>query len=205
MRPALLRERVRLLLGRAVGVPATLAVAFVLACPAPLLAQDAPRPQLEARTDATSDFGRLFDSVVATTAKNFWDKARLASIGWEKRAVEVRQRVVEAPNLEDAARQALDRSDAEAHAIEEHQTDHGALGSEHVRPELRHHLRAGGAPGSHQIARDAVEVEDRQPAGSQPAHHARFAAPDAAGDPHPQHGSPPGLTRSGWPPAPCSS
>ena len=34
----------------------------------------------------------------------FWDKDRLAAIGWEKRAAEARQSVVEAPSLEEAAR-----------------------------------------------------------------------------------------------------
>ena len=73
----------------------TLAVALVLAFPAALLAQDAPRPELESKgASATQDFGRLFDAVVETTAKNFWDKERLAAIGWDKRAAEVRQSVV---------------------------------------------------------------------------------------------------------------
>ena len=51
----------------------------------------------------TQDFGRLFDAVVETTAKNFWDKERLIAIGWKKRAAEVRQSVVDAPSLEEAA------------------------------------------------------------------------------------------------------
>jgi carboxyl-terminal processing protease len=82
----------------------TLVVVLALAVPAALLAQDAPRPRLEAKSAAaTQDFGRLFDAVVETTAKNFWDKERLAAIGWNKRAAEVRQSVVEARGLEEAA------------------------------------------------------------------------------------------------------
>jgi len=82
----------------------TLAVVLALAFPAALLAQEAPRPALEAEsTAATQDVGRLFDAVVEATAKNFWDKERLAAIGWDKRAAVVRQSVVEAPSLEEAA------------------------------------------------------------------------------------------------------
>jgi carboxyl-terminal processing protease len=49
-------------------------------------------------------FGELFDAVVDRTAKSFWDKDRLAAVGWEKRAAETRQSVVEAPDLDEAAR-----------------------------------------------------------------------------------------------------
>lgn len=83
----------------------TLAVVLALACPTALLAQEAPRPQPEAKSaPATEGFGPLFDAVVTTTAKSFWDKERLATVGWEQRAAEVRPSVVEAPNLEEAAR-----------------------------------------------------------------------------------------------------
>ena len=37
-------------------------------------------------------------------SKEFWDKERLAEVGWSKRAAEVRQSVVDAPSLEEAAR-----------------------------------------------------------------------------------------------------
>lgn len=88
-------------LGRAVG---TFVVVFALAFPAALLAQDAPRPELESKgASATQDFGRLFDAVVETTAKNFWDKERLAAINWKVRAAEMRQSVVEAGSLDAAA------------------------------------------------------------------------------------------------------
>jgi carboxyl-terminal processing protease len=98
---------------RAVGGPlsgsivrslATLVLALVLAAQAPSSAQDVPRPPVDAASaPAKEDFGRLFDAVVETTAKSFWDKERLADIGWEKRAAEVRQSVVDATSLEQAA------------------------------------------------------------------------------------------------------
>jgi carboxyl-terminal processing protease len=74
--------------------------------PLPALPQEAARPSdaAAAETRAEHDFGKLLDAVVAATVKSFWDKERLAEIGWEKRAAEVRQGIVEAPNLEEAAR-----------------------------------------------------------------------------------------------------
>jgi carboxyl-terminal processing protease len=84
---------------------AALVLALGLAGPSPLLAQDAARPQPASQAAPKSeDFGRLFDAVVEATAKNFWDKERLKDIGWEKRAAEVRQSVVEAPSLDKAAK-----------------------------------------------------------------------------------------------------
>jgi carboxyl-terminal processing protease len=59
-------------------------------------------PAAQARTER--DFGKLFDAVVEKTAKQFWDKDRLAAVGWDKRAGEVRQSVADAPDLEEAAR-----------------------------------------------------------------------------------------------------
>jgi carboxyl-terminal processing protease len=90
------------------------ALAIAVAIPAAPLAQEVRRlqteapkleaPKLEAkRTASATDFGALFDAVVSTTAKSFWDKDRLASVGWEKRAAEVRQSVVDAPSLDEAA------------------------------------------------------------------------------------------------------
>ena len=95
------RHRAGLRLSRA-----AFALAFVLPLATPTaLAQEAPQSQLQAKV-ATSpdDFGALFDAVVTTTSKSFWDKERLAAIGWEKRAAEARQSVVEAASLEEAAR-----------------------------------------------------------------------------------------------------
>lgn len=56
-----------------------------------------------AQVSVEGDFGKLLDAVVEKTAKGFWDKDRLAQVGWEKRAAEVRQSVAEAPSLEEAA------------------------------------------------------------------------------------------------------
>ena len=46
------------------------------------------------------DLGRLFDAVVATTKKSFWDKQRLSD--WQRRAAEVRPAIVAAASLSDA-------------------------------------------------------------------------------------------------------
>lgn len=86
-------------------VIAGLIAVLLLAPAAPLSAQEAQRVELQAeRVPATADFGKLLDAVVERTAKSFWDKGRLAEVGWRKRAAEVRQGVVESPTLEEAAR-----------------------------------------------------------------------------------------------------
>src|SRR5262249_49397399 len=84
---------------------AALLVVFLLA-PAPRLpAQEALRIRLKVEpAPQAAEFGKLFDAVVEQTAKSFWDKERLTEIGWRKRAAEVRQSVVDAPTLEEAAR-----------------------------------------------------------------------------------------------------
>jgi len=81
---------------------ALVAAAVPMASPwAPLVARaEAPAAQ----ATAGSDFGKLLDAVVAKTAKEFWDKERLAQIEWDKRAAEARQGVVDAPDLAEAAR-----------------------------------------------------------------------------------------------------
>ena len=56
------------------------------------------------RAPANAELGKLFDAVVERIAKSFWDNDRLAAVDWGKRAAEARQSVVEAPNLEEAAR-----------------------------------------------------------------------------------------------------
>jgi carboxyl-terminal processing protease len=65
-------------------------------------------PTREARAEPQAGraaaFGELFDAVVDRTAKSFWDKDRLVAVGWEKRAAETRQSVMEAPDLDEAAR-----------------------------------------------------------------------------------------------------
>jgi carboxyl-terminal processing protease len=84
---------------------AGLFAAILLASAAPLPAQEVPRAELHAEpAPAPTELGKLFDAVVETTAKHFWDKERLTEAGWEQRAAEVRQSVVDAPNLEEAAR-----------------------------------------------------------------------------------------------------
>jgi carboxyl-terminal processing protease len=67
---------------------------------APPARADAPAAQ----ASTTSEFGKLFDAVVEKTAKEFWDKERLAQIGWDKRAADARPSVVDAPTIEEAAR-----------------------------------------------------------------------------------------------------
>src|SRR5262245_3628703 len=57
-----------------------------------------------AHASAGSDLGTLFDAVVERTSKSFWDKERLAEVGWDRRAAEVRQSVIDAPSLEEPAR-----------------------------------------------------------------------------------------------------
>ncbi|MBX9592090.1 MAG: PDZ domain-containing protein [Hyphomonadaceae bacterium] len=104
-----LQARDRCWRGRIARLCAAFVVAAALAAPTVLLAQEAPRPQPEVQgapqgASTTEEFGRLFDAVVATTAKNFWDKERLSTVGWEKRAAEARPSVIEAPSLEEAAR-----------------------------------------------------------------------------------------------------
>ena len=80
-------------------------VALGLAMPGPLLAQETARPQVESAPAARAqDFGPLFDGVVEKIGKHFWDKDRLAAIGWDKRAAEARPSVVEAPTVDEAAR-----------------------------------------------------------------------------------------------------
>jgi carboxyl-terminal processing protease len=83
---------------------AGLVAAFLLVSP-PLSAQEAARAQRQAeRAPAAAELGKLFDAVVEKTAKHFWDREKLAALGWEQRASEVRQSVVGAPSLEEAAR-----------------------------------------------------------------------------------------------------
>jgi len=80
---------------------AALVLSVAVACGAPpAVHAEAPAAQ----PSAASDYGKLLDAVVEKTAKQFWDKDRLAALGWQKRAAEVRQSVVDAPDLGEAAR-----------------------------------------------------------------------------------------------------
>lgn len=73
--------------------------------PLPAVAQEATQQAAAAReARAEQDFGKLFDAVVETTRKRFWDQDRLNEVGWEARAGTVRSSVIEAPSLDDAAR-----------------------------------------------------------------------------------------------------
>jgi carboxyl-terminal processing protease len=80
-------------------------VALCVLAPQQGLAQEAPRAQID-RSDAEADknLSALFDAVVERIAKSFWDKDLIASSGWERRAAEVRQSVIEAPSHAEAAR-----------------------------------------------------------------------------------------------------
>jgi len=75
-------------------------VAGAAAWAPPVARAEAPAAQASAGTD----FGKLLDAVVERTAKEFWDKERLAQVEWDKRAAEARQGVVDAPDLGEAAR-----------------------------------------------------------------------------------------------------
>jgi carboxyl-terminal processing protease len=84
--------------------PALLAV-LVLTGASALRAQEATRAPTDIEAVSTpAEFGKLFDSVVETIQKSFFDAERLTQVGWAERARQVRQSVVEAPNLDEAAR-----------------------------------------------------------------------------------------------------
>jgi carboxyl-terminal processing protease len=84
---------------------AAVTLALALALPSRARAEETPRAQLcEQGAGVTQDWRALFDAVVETTAKSFWDKDQLAKVGWDKRAADLRQGVVEAPSLKEAAR-----------------------------------------------------------------------------------------------------
>jgi carboxyl-terminal processing protease len=78
-------------------------MALTLAVCVPALAQQAPQAA-PAAIAASQDFGPLFDAVVETTAKSFWDKERLDAVDWPRLAAKARPGVLEAPNLDEAAR-----------------------------------------------------------------------------------------------------
>jgi carboxyl-terminal processing protease len=81
-----------------------LALVFCLP-PAAALPQEAPsRQPHRPAAETNKGFAALFDAVVERTVKSFWDKDLLARIGWEHRAAEVRQSVVNAPSHAEAAR-----------------------------------------------------------------------------------------------------
>jgi carboxyl-terminal processing protease len=81
-----------------------LAGAVLLAAAAPWTPPVARAEAPAAQASVERDLEKLFDAVVEKTAKAFWDKGRLAEIGWDKRAAQLRQGVVDAPDLDEAAR-----------------------------------------------------------------------------------------------------
>ncbi len=84
---------------------AFLAAALATGLPIAVAAREARRADQTALTAPTrEELGRLFDAVVETINRSFWDSERLTAIGWQQRAAQVRQSIVEAPSLEAAAR-----------------------------------------------------------------------------------------------------
>ena len=90
----------------------TLALLGLLAAelvPVKGLAQEAPavageRSSAEAEQATDKGFAPLFDAVVERIGKSFWNKDLIANSGWQRRAAEVRQSVLEAPTHAEAAR-----------------------------------------------------------------------------------------------------
>src|SRR5262245_1089872 len=82
--------------------PAHLVLAALLGCCVALW----PRRKAGAEPQAVraAAFTKLFDALLDRTAKSFWDKDRLAAVGWGWRAAQARPGVVEAPDLDEAAR-----------------------------------------------------------------------------------------------------
>ena len=69
-----------------------IAVLLLAAHASPWTAARAPAASSLARAEVpasstSTDHGKLFDAVAERTAKDFWDKERLATVGWEKRAM----------------------------------------------------------------------------------------------------------------------
>jgi carboxyl-terminal processing protease len=102
---ARLRHRAGLPKARAAALRAGILALVGLLLPAAALPQEAPSalPNHSA-AETNKGFAALFDAVVERTSKSFWDKDLLARSGWERRAAEVRQSVVDAPTHAEAAR-----------------------------------------------------------------------------------------------------
>jgi carboxyl-terminal processing protease len=100
-----LRQRGPFINARAAALRASVLALMCLLLPAAALPQEASRAAAEpAATETDKGFAGLFDAVVERTGKSFWDKDLIQRSGWERRAREVRQSVVEAPNHAEAAR-----------------------------------------------------------------------------------------------------
>ena len=94
---------------RRVGLSGALAAVLLLAIGLGAahisLAQDSPRAEHEfERASSREEFGRLFDAVVDSIKKSFWDKDRLAELNWLERMRGERAGIVASPDLQDAAR-----------------------------------------------------------------------------------------------------
>jgi carboxyl-terminal processing protease len=88
----------------ALGLVACFVVALHIGVTHPL-AQEASRAERGvASGPAREELGRLFDTVVDTTTRAFWDGDRLEAIGWKSRAAAVREGVLDAASYEEAAR-----------------------------------------------------------------------------------------------------
>ena len=80
-------------------------LALALFLPVKGLAQETTRADAGGSNAAAAHaFGPLFDAVVERTVKSFWDKDLLASSGWERRAAELRNSILDAPSHAEAAR-----------------------------------------------------------------------------------------------------
>jgi carboxyl-terminal processing protease len=85
---------------------ALVALALIALAPlSALQAQEPRRTELQIEHTATHEaFGQLFDAMVGTVERNFWDKERLTRLDWAERARQTRQSVVTAPDRDEAAR-----------------------------------------------------------------------------------------------------
>jgi carboxyl-terminal processing protease len=89
----------------------SIAVLIALLCPvvclAPIVARaDQPKPAtVTSSQSATVDLAKLFDAVVETTERHFYDTQRLARLNWLKQAEAVRSSVVKAATRDDGVRQ----------------------------------------------------------------------------------------------------
>ena len=91
--------------------PTALVIATILPCIgaglqfATTFPSHAQAPRVESPWDNSSvDVGKLYDRVVDTIERSFFDVARLKEVDWRARAAEVRPSVLAAPTLKDAVR-----------------------------------------------------------------------------------------------------
>jgi carboxyl-terminal processing protease len=87
----------------AVGVAVCLATTLSIGATHPHAQEDARAEARNATAPTREELGRLFDAVVETTERAFWDKDRLEAIGWKGRAAAVRESVLDAGTYAEAA------------------------------------------------------------------------------------------------------